>query len=230
MSRSMLLALALALLAAACSSTTTPSTTAPHISGLSPTSGPLGSSVVISGTNFGATQGSSAVTFNGSLTTPSSWTATAVAASVPNGATTGPVAVTVGGVVSNGVVFTVTAPAAPATTAETTTIFSGSLPVLGSTFYSFDVGSAGAVSLTLASVTPVTPAGSLPPPALPVVLGMAFGVPLGTGCSLDQSLETAAGLTVQFITESPMGVHCVAVFDVGNLTGPVNFTVVIEHP
>jgi hypothetical protein len=230
MSRSMLLALALASLAAACSSTTVSPSTVPHISSISPTSGAIGSSVVILGTNFGATQGSSAVAFNGFPTTPTSWSATTIAATVPSGATTGAVAVTVGGVVSNGVVFTVTAPAAPATTAESSTMFSSTLPVLGSTFYSFDVGSAGAVSLTLASVTPITPAGSLPPPALPVVLGMAFGVPQGTGCSLDQSLETAAGLTVQFITESPMGVHCVAVFDVGNLTGPVNFTVIIEHP
>jgi hypothetical protein len=230
MSRSMLLVLALASLAAACSSTTSPSTTAPHISGISPTSGSVGTSVVISGTNFGASQGTSAVTFNGTPTTPTSWSATAITASVPNAATTGPVAVTVAGQVSNGVTFTVTAPPTATTTQETTVLFSGSLPVLGSNFYSFSVGSAGAVSLTLASVTPVTPAGSLPPPALPVVLGMAFGVPLGTGCSLDQSLETAAGLTVQFVTESPTGVHCVAVFDVGNLTGPVNFTVVIEHP
>jgi hypothetical protein len=53
---------------------------------------------------------------------------------------------------------------------------------------------------------------------------------MGTGCSLDQSLETPAGLTVQFVTESPSGVHCVEVFDVGNLTAPVNFTVRIEHP
>ena len=37
----------------------------PTISSLSPTSGPVGTSVTINGSNFGSTQGSSTVTFNG---------------------------------------------------------------------------------------------------------------------------------------------------------------------
>src|SRR5262249_5445177 len=60
-------------------------------------------------TNFGATQGTSTVTFNGTTATPTSWSATSIVAPVPAGATTGPVAVTVGGVPSNGANFTVTA-------------------------------------------------------------------------------------------------------------------------
>jgi hypothetical protein len=64
--------------------------------------------VTISGANFGATQGSSTVTFNGTTATPTSWSATSIVAPVPAGATTGNVVVTVGGVASNGVNFTVT--------------------------------------------------------------------------------------------------------------------------
>ena len=37
----------------------------PTITGLSPTSGPIGASITITGTSFGATQGTSTVTFNG---------------------------------------------------------------------------------------------------------------------------------------------------------------------
>jgi len=82
----------------------------PSISGLSPTSGASGTAVTISGANFRATQGSSTVTFNGVIATPSSWSETSIVAPVPGGATTGPVVVTVGGQASNGVTFTVPPP------------------------------------------------------------------------------------------------------------------------
>jgi hypothetical protein len=81
---------------------------APSITSLSPTSGAVGTSVTITGTNFGATQGSSVVTFNGTAaTTLTSWSATSIVAPVPAGATTGNVVVSVGGVASNGIPFTV---------------------------------------------------------------------------------------------------------------------------
>jgi RHS repeat-associated protein len=79
----------------------------PNITGLSPASGTVGTSVAITGTNFGSTQGSSTVTFNGTTaTTIANWSATSITATVPTGATTGNVVVTVGGVASNGVWFT----------------------------------------------------------------------------------------------------------------------------
>ncbi len=81
---------------------------APYISGLSVASGLVGTSVTITGSKFGATQGSSTVTFNGKAATPTSWSDTSIVAPVPTGATTGPVVVTVGGVASNGATFTVT--------------------------------------------------------------------------------------------------------------------------
>jgi hypothetical protein len=85
-------------------------TGAPAISGLTPNTGPVGSSVVIAGTNFRALQGSSTVTFNGISSTPTAWTSTSITAPVPSGATTGPVVVSVGGQASSGVTFTVTVP------------------------------------------------------------------------------------------------------------------------
>ena len=50
----------------------------PNITSLSPTTGAAGTSVTITGTNFGATQGSSTVTFNGTAATPTSWSATSI--------------------------------------------------------------------------------------------------------------------------------------------------------
>src|SRR5208283_3500226 len=78
------------------------------IMGLSPTSGAIGTVVTITGTNFGATQGTSTVRFNGTAGTPTSWSGTSITVAVPVGATTGNIVVTVGGVASNGVSFRVT--------------------------------------------------------------------------------------------------------------------------
>ena len=83
-------------------------TVTPGISGLSPDSGPVGTSVAITGTSFGDTQGTSTVTFNGVEGTPGSWSDTGIGVPVPEGATSGPVVVTVDGQGSNGVEFTVT--------------------------------------------------------------------------------------------------------------------------
>jgi len=85
-------------------------TVVPNISSIAPNSGGIGSVVVITGTTFGATQGSSTVTFNGTAATITNWSATSITAAVSAGATTGSVVVTAGGVSSSGVPFTVTPP------------------------------------------------------------------------------------------------------------------------
>ena len=48
----------------------------PSISNLSPTSGAVGASVTITGTNFGSTKGTSTVKFNGTIAATTSWSAT----------------------------------------------------------------------------------------------------------------------------------------------------------
>jgi len=82
-------------------------TVVPNITNLSPTSGAVGTSVTIAGTGFGSSQGTSIVTFNGTVATPTSWGAGSITVPVPSTAATGNVVVTVGGVASNGVNFTV---------------------------------------------------------------------------------------------------------------------------
>src|ERR1700686_5157922 len=80
---------------------------APSVTSLSPTSGAVGAAVTITGTNFGSTQGTSTVKFNGTTATVTSWSATSIATTVPIGATTGNVVVHASGVDSNGSTFTV---------------------------------------------------------------------------------------------------------------------------
>lgn len=78
------------------------------ISSMSPTSGPVGSSVTLSGLNFGVNQGTSTVSLNGTPAPVVSWSDTSIIAIVPSGAPSGTFAVTVNSDVANSAAFTVT--------------------------------------------------------------------------------------------------------------------------
>ena len=102
--------------------------------------------------------------------------------------------------------------------------FSGTLPVQGSSFYSFTVAAAGNVSITLASLV-ATPPG----PAQKTVMGLGVGTPSGTECSVTNSVTTAPGLTAQLVNSLTPATYCAKIYDLGELTAPVNFTVRIVH-
>ncbi len=80
------------------------------VTGLSPSFGAASTQVTVAGNNFGATQGSSKVTLNGTTMSVVSgmWSNTSITVTVPSGAPTGPVLVTEGSYSSNAVTFTVT--------------------------------------------------------------------------------------------------------------------------
>src|SRR4030095_12767239 len=80
----------------------------PAITGFAPTSGPAGTSVILTGTNF---TGATLVAFNGTSATFAVNSATQITATVPAGATTGVIQVTTpAGTASSGNPFTVTVP------------------------------------------------------------------------------------------------------------------------
>jgi RHS repeat-associated protein len=79
----------------------------PVVSGFSPTSGGPGAQVTINGSGFGATQGTSTVSFNGVPATVYTWADGQIVAFVPTGATTGPISVTVGNITGSGPTFNV---------------------------------------------------------------------------------------------------------------------------
>src|SRR5262249_39042196 len=82
-----------------------------HVSSVSPASGAVGTQVTVSGAGFGATQGSSGLTFAGQAATITSWSDTQIVATVPQTAAAGPVGVTVNNIASNlDVIFTVPGP------------------------------------------------------------------------------------------------------------------------
>ena len=78
----------------------------PVLTSIDPTSGKVGQTVTINGTDFSTTPGENTVSFNGTQATVTASSATSITTSVPVGATTGDVTVTVDGE-SNGILFTV---------------------------------------------------------------------------------------------------------------------------
>jgi hypothetical protein len=115
---------------------------------------------------------------------------------------------------------------APSSTTPTTPFyFTGTLAPQGSSFYSFTLTQAGTLGITVVSLAtgPFSPT-----PA--TVVGIGYGVPVGSGCSLTASARTNAGLTAQLVTASGAGIFCVSIFDVGTLTAPTDFVIRIVHP
>jgi hypothetical protein len=80
----------------------------PNVTSISPTSGPVGTQVTITGTGFGTTQGSGLVWLGTKYATVVSWSDTQVVATVASGSATGGTQVYQNGVWSNAVTFTVT--------------------------------------------------------------------------------------------------------------------------
>ena len=108
------------------------------------------------------------------------------------------------------------------TTTQSTETFNGTVPVKGRTAHNFSVAAAGTVTVTLTAASP--------PDA--VVMGLGIGTPTGTSCALltGASVNTAAGTAAQLSGLVTAGALCVQVYDVGNQTSAVSYTVTVVHP
>jgi len=111
-----------------------------------------------------------------------------------------------------------TAPSTPTTKTDT---FTGTVQVGGSAMNNFSVNAAGQVIVTL------TAAG---PPAS-VTMGVGIGSP-GDVCGVlpGGSVTTPASSTAQLSGVLTPGTYCVTVFDVGNQTAAISYTVTVAHP
>ena len=125
-----------------------------------------------------------------------------------------------------------TEPSLTSTTSTTTTVaaptvtesFTGTLPVGGFKFYTFNIAANGTVNVTLNSVT-----GTGVPSTVQV--GLGIGQPSGIDCAATATITAGANFAKpqQTGTFGP-GTFCVRVFDVGNLFGPAAFSITIAHP
>lgn len=112
-----------------------------------------------------------------------------------------------------------TAPAA----AVTTDIFTGTVPVGGSDIHNFTVTlSNGQINVIL------TAAG---PPST-IFMGLGVGTPAADGsCSLfaGAAVTTQAGALAQISGTAQAGTYCVGLYDVGNQTADITYSVTITH-
>ena len=115
-------------------------------------------------------------------------------------------------------------PATPTgpSTVPTTETFTGTVPIGGNDIHTFTIVlSNGQVNITL------TQAG---PPST-IYMGLGIGTPSGSGCTLlsGGSVATPAGPVAQLVGTTAAGTYCVAVFDAGNQSADVSYSVTVTH-
>jgi hypothetical protein len=112
-------------------------------------------------------------------------------------------------------------PTAPTDPPKTDT-FTGTVQVNGRAIHNFTVEKSGPVSVTLTGASPPTS----------IVMGIAIGTPGEGACGVLQgaTVNTAAGSAAQLTGVVSPGTLCVTIFDVGNQTAAVTYTVSVVHP
>ncbi len=108
------------------------------------------------------------------------------------------------------------------TTSPVTVRFDGQFAQGGSAARTFTAAAHGAVTITLTSIGP--PEGT--------VVGLGIGIPRGnaSGCLLTHVLDATAASSPQIAVAVDAGDYCARVFDVGNLSNQVAFSLTIVHP
>ena len=120
---------------------------------------------------------------------------------------------------------TPTSPSIPESSVSSTArVFTGTLGVRDSQYYSFTLPQDSGVFVTLASVTTTESR-----EAAAIGLAVGLGVPRGTDCVVSVRVVTTAALTPQIREWTAQGVRCVAVSDPGTLGGEVRYAVRIGY-
>jgi len=106
----------------------------------------------------------------------------------------------------------------PTTPTQQTDIFSSELTLNGSAMHTFGNAVTGSLSLLLSNA-----GGS------DKVVRVGLGAWDGSACRLYTTVDTSAGSATQLTATADPSVYCTTVADIGNLTGPVPFSVTITH-
>src|SRR5579862_1541194 len=107
----------------------------------------------------------------------------------------------------------------------TSQTFTGTIPVGGaSSGINFTASQAGELDVTVSS---------LGPPAT-ISMGLALGVPstVDTSCAIatGSGTQVQASATALVSSLSSAGPYCLRIFDIGQMTAPINYTVTVAHP
>ena len=113
---------------------------------------------------------------------------------------------------------TPTAPTTP--TPPTTIVFAETIARNGARTHNFTTQSSGQVTATLTTLSPDSA----------LVVGFALGTWNGTSCQQVLVKDDATQGTVLLGGVSSFGSLCVRVYDVGNVTEPINYEITVVHP
>ncbi|MCL6455553.1 MAG: IPT/TIG domain-containing protein, partial [Ralstonia pickettii] len=153
-----------------------------------PTQGPIGTSVTINGSGFGASQGTSVIAIGGTIMPVSSWTSTRIVATIPNGASTNPFSIRDGTnhVYSAGSSFSVAPPVPTIGSLSPTHDMVGAVVTFTGTNFSTAAGGNvvkfnGVASTTVTPMTSTKLTATVPPGATTGPVSVSVGVSTGTG-------------------------------------------------
>ncbi len=99
-----------------------------------------------------------------------------------------------------------------------TEVFSGTLNPASAVVHPFSAFGRGTVTLTLTEMNPVT------------TVGMNLGTWNGTSCFVAVANEASTAGTILIGKIIGAGSVCIRVYDVGNVTDPVAYTLSVVHP
>lgn len=100
-----------------------------------------------------------------------------------------------------------------------TDTFTGTLSAKASDGHLVTVAKNGNIDVTLTGLNPTTT----------ITVGLGLGQPVAEGCSLLIYNEGAKAGTILSGSAGP-GNYCVIVYDVGNVTDPLTYTLSVVHP
>jgi hypothetical protein len=104
---------------------------------------------------------------------------------------------------------------------RTTDTFTGTLQSKGSGFHLFSVTQLGQVDITLVKTDPVAT----------ITLGLGIGQTASGSClPVLLAFNNAAVAGTVLSGTADVGSYCVAVYDVGNVSDALNYTVTVTHP
>jgi hypothetical protein len=114
---------------------------------------------------------------------------------------------------------TITTPTT-SSTPTTTDTFNGTLTPSGGNTFTFITARSGSVTATLTSLGPDSG----------LTVGLLLGTWNGNACTVQLVKDNAVQSSSLLGAASGAGNLCVRVYDVGNLTGPVDFQITVVHP
>lgn len=114
---------------------------------------------------------------------------------------------------------TATTPTQPTPTTVTET-FTGTLNQNGATTHGFAVQTAGTVTAAVVTIAPESS----------TVIGFSLGTLSANACQVSLANDRATQGTTLVASATSAGTLCVRVYDVGNVTQPQSYEIMVVHP